>query len=148
MPSRAVFIMLDDTMSTPDPSTSTRIAAAPCDAGAPLDAAALQRLRELDPDGGNQVVQRVMQAFELSLTRLMAQAVDAHRDGDMAAIRHVAHTLKSSSASVGALGLSRRCSEIENLLRAGRHDGLGQLLQSMQDEGLRVLSTVRGLLQG
>ena len=138
--------MLDCTMPFHDPPPSARIAVPLAEAAAPLDAAALQRLRELDPDGGNQVVKRVMRAFESSLTRLLAQARDAQRDDDMASVRHVAHTLKSSSASVGALELSRRCGELENRLRAGQEDGLGELLHGTQQEGLRVLSMVRGLL--
>lgn len=125
---------------------STRPAVTNAEACAPLDAAALQRLRELDPGGGNRVVERVMRAFESSLTRLLSQASSAQIDGDKSTIAHVAHTLKSSSASVGALELSRRCSEIENRLRVGQDDDLDGLLLGMRDEGRRVLRTVQSLL--
>ena len=134
-------------MSAHQASPSTRLAAAPGAARAPLDAAALQRLHELDPGGANQVVERVMRAFEASLVRLLAQAEAARPGDDEAVLRHVAHTLKSSSASVGALELSRCCSEIENRLRSGRDDGLDVLLQAMHAEGQRVLVMVRGLLR-
>ena len=91
--------------------------AAPDDQVSMLDAAALGRLRDLDPSGDNRVMERVMRAFESSLSKLLAQAEAAQSLHDHAAIRHVAHTLKSSSASVGALELSRRCAEIEVHLR-------------------------------
>ena len=111
-----------------------------------LDEASLQRLHELDPQGTNRVVERVLRAFEASLQRLLPQSAQALERGDHEAVRHVVHTLKSSSASVGALELSRCCSEIENRLRAQQAEGLPQLLRALQAEGERVLAAVHGLL--
>ena len=111
-----------------------------------LDEASLQRLHELDPQGTNRVVERVLRAFEASLQRLLPQSAQALGRGDHEAVRHVVHTLKSSSASVGALELSRYCGEIENRLRAHQADGLEPLLAGLQAEGERVLAAVRGLL--
>jgi HPt (histidine-containing phosphotransfer) domain-containing protein len=111
-----------------------------------LDEASLQRLHELDPLGENRVVERVLRAFETSLTRLLPQSALALQQGDQEALRHVVHTLKSSSASVGALELSRGCGEIENRLRLQQLDGLDQRLSLLQAEGQRVLAAVRGLL--
>jgi HPt (histidine-containing phosphotransfer) domain-containing protein len=82
-----------------------------------LDAEAIARLRELDPGGQGLLLQRVFAAFEKSLSRLMPQIEHARDTADGAGIRLVAHTLKSSSATVGALGLSRVCAEIEALAR-------------------------------
>ncbi|MEY3251563.1 MAG: hypothetical protein RL227_536 [Pseudomonadota bacterium] len=93
----------------------------------PLDAQALARLRELDPDGRQGVLMRVMTAFDTSLARMIAQ-LDAQFDGgDAGVVAGIAHTLKSSSASVGALPLSHVCAEVESKLRRGdasdlRHD--------------------------
>ena len=81
-----------------------------------------------------------------SLQRLLPQAEQGLRDGDHPAVRHVAHTLKSSSASVGALELSRRCADIENRVRTQQHDGLAERVAALQAEGQRVLEAVRGLL--
>jgi HPt (histidine-containing phosphotransfer) domain-containing protein len=111
-----------------------------------LDPASLQRLHELDPQGSNRVVQRVLQAFEASLCRLLPQALQAQAQGDHEALRHVVHTLKSSSASVGALALSRCCGEIENRLRQQQTDGLGERLAALDAEGRGVLAAVRKLL--
>jgi hypothetical protein len=70
-----------------------------------LDEHALRRLADLDPDdrGG----------------RLAGQFEPARLDGDALGLRQVAHTLKSSSASVGALALARHCATIERALRDG-----------------------------
>ena len=111
-----------------------------------LDEASLQRLHELDPQGVNRVVERVLRAFETSLTRLLPQAAQAQADCDHEALRHVVHTLKSSSASVGALELSRCCSEIENRLRLAQTDDLAGRLKCLALEGGRVLAAVRALL--
>lgn len=111
-----------------------------------LDAASLQRLHELDPQGTNRVVERVLRTFEGSLQRLLAQAAQAALAGDAEAARHAVHTLKSSSASVGALALSRCCGEIETQLRAQPLAALHGLLDELQDEGQRVLQAVRDQL--
>ena len=113
-----------------------------------LDEASLQRLHELDPQGTNRVVERVLRAFEASLQRLLPQSTQALGRGDHEAVRHVVHTLKSSSASVGALELSRCCSEIENRLRAHQAEGLADMLSTLNAEGERVLVAVRSLLTG
>lgn len=82
-----------------------------------LDAGALARLAELDPTGENRLVDRVLQAFRASVARLRPQLDAARRSGDRSAIRMVVHTLKSSSASIGALTLSQLCAQIETVIR-------------------------------
>jgi len=72
-----------------------------------LDEEALQRLRELDPGGRNHLLERVLRAFETSVLRLGPQLVAARQRNDMQGIRHVVHTLKSSSASIGDSHLAR-----------------------------------------
>jgi HPt (histidine-containing phosphotransfer) domain-containing protein len=111
-----------------------------------LDDASLQRLHELDPQGANRVVERVLQAFEASLNRLLPQARQALQQGDEEALRHVVHTLKSSSASVGALQLSQHCAEIESRLRLQQAAGLAERIDALVAEGERVLAAVRCLL--
>ena len=87
-----------------------------------LDTAALGRLRELDPTGTSGLVERVFRAFAGSLERLMPQLHAAQIGADWNAVRHVAHTLKSSSASVGAIKLSLLCAEIETMIRTDNLD--------------------------
>lgn len=90
---------------------------------ATLDEQALAELRALDPTGRNQLLVRVVRAFESSTGRLVPQLTQALAQGDHATIRQVAHTLKSSSASVGARDLSRTCAELEARIREGQvHD--------------------------
>jgi HPt (histidine-containing phosphotransfer) domain-containing protein len=108
-----------------------------------LDEAALQRLRDLDPGGGNRLLERVLHAFETSATRLGAQLAEARRKDDLQGIRHVAHTLKSSSASIGALRLSRICAEIEASARQDTPSVAVSLLDAMDQELEVVLQAVQ-----
>lgn len=115
-----------------------------------LDAGALARLRELDPDGRHGVVMRVMTAFETSLTRMLAQLsaqlVDAGR-GDPAVVAGVAHTLKSSSASVGAMALARTCAEVEQGVRSGTATDLDAQVRRLVVEGEAALAAVTAMLR-
>lgn len=105
-----------------------------------LDAAALARLQALDPSGKSGLMQRVLATFESSLRRLLGELLAARARDDTAALGHVAHTLKSSSASVGALQLSALCADIELRLRDGPFDGLPTRLDAMVAEAERVLN--------
>jgi HPt (histidine-containing phosphotransfer) domain-containing protein len=105
-----------------------------------LDADALARLRELDPGDKAGLLTRVLNTYRLSLERFLGQLQAARGQGDVQAQRHVAHTLKSSSASVGALTLSSLCAEIELRLRDGPAEGLDPQLDALINEGQRVLA--------
>lgn len=107
-----------------------------------LDREALDRLRELDPSGQGGLVERVLATYAQSLAKLLDQLVAARAAADHAGLRHVSHTLKSSSASVGALQLSAYCADIERRVREGQTDGLDERLDAMADEGRRVLAAL------
>jgi HPt (histidine-containing phosphotransfer) domain-containing protein len=111
-----------------------------------LDAQALAGLSTLDPTGANRLVQRVLSTYQASLGKLMRQMSDARGNADHAGIRLAAHTLKSSSASIGALELSRLCSAVEQAVREGRHDAVPALVDDLQAEAGRVDRAVQALL--
>ncbi len=111
-----------------------------------LDDVALDKLRSLDPSGRAGILQRVLRTYDGSLQKLMLQFEDAARGGDVQGLRHVAHTLRSSSASVGAMRLSARCGEVEALIREGHLDRLPPALESMRVESRLVAVAVRAML--
>jgi HPt (histidine-containing phosphotransfer) domain-containing protein len=113
----------------------------------PLDAVALGRLRELDPDGRHGVLQRVLTAFDVSLTRMLVQLAAEHEDGDPGVVAAIAHTLKSSSASIGALALSQACGDVEKRLREGTVGDLGAEVERLLRLGDAALLSVRAMLQ-
>ena len=110
-----------------------------------LDADALARLTELDPTGENRLVDRVLRAFQSSAARLKPQLDAARQSGDRNAIRLVVHTLKSSSASIGALALSHVCAQIETAIRADVTADLNSPLGALDialDDALLAIDTL------
>ena len=112
-----------------------------------FDQEALRRLKELDPKGDNRLFERVASAFETSVGRLMPQFEDAIRQQDMQGILHVAHTLKSSSASIGALKLSQMCAEIETMIRRQTGEDLSSRIRDIPLEAERVQAGLQHVLE-
>jgi HPt (histidine-containing phosphotransfer) domain-containing protein len=123
------------------PSTGLAVTAA-----AAIDAATLEGLSQLDPGGSNRLIERVLTTYRSSLARLMGQIDEARQGSDLASVRLSAHTLKSSSASVGALQLSSLCAAAELAARDGRSGDLQPLLDQLAAEAARVDVAVRQLL--
>jgi HPt (histidine-containing phosphotransfer) domain-containing protein len=105
-----------------------------------LDSVALNRLRELDPGDRTGLLNRVLQTYTLSLERMLAQWRAARAAGDASAMRSLAHTLKSSSASVGALGLSALCADVEARLRDDRLQDIEAQFDALAAEAQRILA--------
>ncbi len=114
-------------------------------AGPVLDRVAIERLHELDPSGQNKLMQRVVSAFEASVARMVPQVRQASRNNDRDGMRHVAHTLKSSSASIGALRLSKMCAELEGIIRLERSDDTAPHVEAICREVDVVLIALREL---
>ena len=60
-------------------------------------------------------------------------------------IRHISHTLKSSSASLGAMALAERCAEIETRARNQQTEGMETLLDAMLDDIQQVRMALTAL---
>lgn len=112
-----------------------------------LDAQSLARLAELDPGGDGQLVRRVLRAYATSLDRLMGEFRQARAATQAAGLRQIAHTLKSSSASVGALRLAALCAELELGLREPGDVKNSDILDRLELEAARVAVSVRAMLQ-
>jgi HPt (histidine-containing phosphotransfer) domain-containing protein len=111
-----------------------------------LDAAALARLQELDPEGKNGLLPRVLHTYLASLERLLPQAEAALAAGDAYGLRYVAHTLKSSSSSVGALQLAAACLTLERQVSPATLQDCESLARAMLVEGQRARAVVVQML--
>ena len=142
--------MTDPACQPPNDATAAnhpRLAASAAPAGMlVLDAEALANLALLDPTGANRLLPRVLTTYRGSLARLMGQLTLARSQADPASMRLVTHTLKSSSASVGALGLSALCGAAEQAARDAEMDRLPRLLDQIEAEATRVDAAVLQLL--
>ena len=112
-----------------------------------LDAAALARLAELDPQGSAGLVQRVLSTYANALERSRQELMLVRQPLQHEPLRHLVHTLKSSSASVGALALSALCAQVEHNLRSQEAGDIAKLLDAMQAEMQRVAGAVQTMLR-
>lgn len=106
------------------------------DADAPAyDAAALDRLKRF---GGDTLLGKMIALFlEAAPTRLEA-ARDALARNQAADVELALHSLKSSSAQLGALRMQRLSAQGEHQARTGSLDGLRALTDALDQELARV----------
>ena len=126
----------------PHASASTMAAGAPMR----LDAAALATLRTLDPDGQAGVFQRILSTYEMALQRGLFALAHASRTQDVGTLGRLAHTLKSSSLSVGALALAESCAALEALAHKQRPGDLVHAVTHLMADGEAALAAVRDML--
>ncbi|MBL8415758.1 MAG: response regulator [Propionivibrio sp.] len=105
--------------TNPSASTSSEPLAGPVRSAA-INLKFLDQLRELDPAGSMDLARRILKIYLDSSGTLMAQIEQAIDAGDGESLRCAAHSLKSSSANVGAETLSGCFKQLENLGRDGR----------------------------
>lgn len=129
-----------------DPCLAASAASAASAAVLVLDAEALANLNMLDPTGANRLLPRVLTTYRGSLARLLGQLTLARSQADTASVRLVTHTLKSSSASIGALALAALCGAAERAARDAEMDRLPGLLDQIEAEATRVDAAVLQLL--
>lgn len=99
----------------------------------------------LDPAGGNDFLLRVLGTYQQSLKRQLDLLQDAARANDLEQLGRAAHTLKSASASVGAMTLASLCEVIEHRVRRGE-SGLDEAVSAFVEEAGRVNAAVATLL--
>lgn len=95
-----------------------------------LESAIVEPLRVGKPDLWKKLVTVYLEDMARGLEK-MAQALS---DGDFAAVHLTAHTLKSSSANMGATYLSELCRKLEAEAGDGRLEGGAALLGDIQSE--------------
>ncbi len=107
-----------------------------------LDPGSLEQLRQLDPTGGSGFVARVLGTYGRSLERHVGEARQARAAAQWEQFARAAHTLKSASASVGALVFSEICADIEGRIRRQEIDQLESHLDRFFAEAARVRDAV------
>ncbi len=100
---------------------------------APLDPKTLDGLRELQRKGAPSLLAKLIRLYLQSAPALIEELRSSIERRDPEALRNAAHSLKSSSANIGALRLSALCKEVERL---GRDKTIGDA-----DERLATIRT-------
>ena len=103
--------------------------------GVVLDPQAWAELKALDPDGTQDLMRRLGDAFERTLLRLEPELdlALAQISTDLDPLRRCAHTLKSACANLAALQLAAQWHVIEQQCKEGRREGVeAQVAQARQ----------------
>ncbi|WP_347469939.1 response regulator [Burkholderia stagnalis] len=127
----------------PAEATADAASAAPDDDANVIDRKALDALRALQRPGRPDVLTRIIDQFDLDAPRLIAGMHAAVAAGDADALKLASHTLKSSSANVGAHALSVRCREIEQLARAADVAAAASLVAGAAADFARAQAVLR-----
>lgn len=100
-------------------------------------------LRDLDETGSLGLAREVFASFLETADHGLAQVQSCVQANDAKALAQAAHTLKSSSANVGAQLLSACYRKLEKLGREGHMDEAAALLPQLQHEHKRALAQLR-----
>jgi PAS domain S-box-containing protein len=110
---------------------------------AAIDSNVLNALREAAGVDAPKVLDELVCAYLDDATRLLAELSNAMQSGDALGLKMAAHTLKSTSASLGAMSLARLAAELEEMGRAGSMIGAASKTAQAACEYERVVQALR-----
>jgi signal transduction histidine kinase/DNA-binding response OmpR family regulator len=108
-----------------------------------LDPAPLEQLRQLEALDHPGFVANLCQEFLADTPVRIQRMTETLSSGEFNVLEREAHSLKSSSASLGAMELSKLCGTIETSARTKTVDGVEQLLEQLTQELSRVEAELR-----
>jgi two-component system, sensor histidine kinase and response regulator len=114
---------------------------------ATLDQDVVMRVRRLAEKVGDTLVDQLAELFSTDTPERVAALRLALADGDARALGEAAHTLKGSSASLGATMMVRLCEQLEALSQAGSFDGAGELIDRLEALYRRVAAAVTAIVR-
>jgi two-component system, sensor histidine kinase and response regulator len=138
MPSRAAPMQAAPMQAAPTQAAPTQAA---------LNRKALENIRALSPAGGEALVERVIHAYVGDTPQHLRTLEQAIAALDTEHIRKAAHSLKSSSANVGADALAQLCKDMEKLGRLDTTEGAAAILGRMKQEFQAVRHSLSALLE-
>ena len=109
----------------------------------PIDAKALQALRDMAGEDASVVLAAVIDSYLEDASKLLQAIAQAVAQEDAIALRHAAHTLKSTSATLGATTLSQFCKELELMGLAGTTADAPALVLLLEAEYAKVQAALK-----
>ncbi len=129
----------------PEPAAET-LSASAGESPAVLDPAPLEQLRTIQRPGRPSTLGRVIRLYLDNAPTLVAGIEAAIQAGDSRALAQAAHSLKSSSANLGATSLAVECRKLEELGCQERLAQAGAPWQALACEYPRVVEALRKVL--
>ena len=118
------------------------------DQGDAVDMEQLDAIRALQEPGAPDVVTMVVDEFRMESRDLLRTMACAQASGDAKELHRAAHSLKSSSAYLGAQRLSSVCANLESLAKTGMTPGAAtqRYVSLAEEEYERVLTALASAL--
>jgi HPt (histidine-containing phosphotransfer) domain-containing protein len=113
-----------------------------------IDRAAYERLRSTLGKQADALMPTLIDNFIKDAPKLLASAQQALAQDQAQELRRAAHTLKSTSATFGAMALSGRARELEYKARDGVLEGSEVLLKQIAEEFERAKVDLEKLAMG
>jgi signal transduction histidine kinase/CheY-like chemotaxis protein len=110
-----------------------------------LDHSAIEAVRQLDPDGQDRLLSRLIALYRDDSSQLLADMENGLKVGDTEAVARAAHTLKSSSANLGATNVAAIARQIEHLARGGDISELPASMTKLRAQRTVALSELEAL---
>jgi HPt (histidine-containing phosphotransfer) domain-containing protein len=111
-----------------------------------IDPEAIEQLRFLEDEDQPNVVAELVNLFIEHAPPKIAAIRDAIAQQDATAVRRAAHSLKGSSANVGARGMQHVCERLEQDAASGSLEGAPALLAQLEEESVVVADALRAEL--
>ncbi|MDL1967839.1 MAG: response regulator [Deltaproteobacteria bacterium] len=99
-----------------------------------LEQEPLERIRALQRPGKPNVLDKIINLYLQNSPVLIKTVRESVEQGDGAALCEAAHSLKSSSANLGAVSMAAVCKKLEDMGRDGRTDATKALLGRIESE--------------
>jgi CheY-like chemotaxis protein len=109
----------------------------------PIDMNVLQAFREMVGSDADSVLAEMIDCYLEDAPKLMDAIASAIAQADAMQLRQAAHTLKSSSMTLGATTLANLCRKLEEMSRTGISDYGVDKLQQLEAELERVLAALQ-----
>jgi CheY-like chemotaxis protein len=110
-----------------------------------LDHSAIEAVRQLDPDGQDRLLARLIALYRDDSSQLLADIDNGMKSNDADAVARAAHTLKSSSANLGAANVAAIARQIEHAARAGDIKDLAVSVTKLRAQRTVALSELEAL---
>ncbi|HUO02453.1 MAG TPA: response regulator [Rhizomicrobium sp.] len=111
-----------------------------------VDRSVLDNVSAFQGGSGQALLKNVVARFADTASTQLGLLRKNHVEGETEEVRRIAHTLKSSSAALGAQCVSRRCAEIEMRASRGELAPLSGFLSDLEEELSVAVSNLRKIV--
>lgn len=110
-----------------------------------LDMSVIAALRELGGDGDESLFHELLDLYVDDSTKQMQRLAESLASGDLKVAERIAHTLKSSSANLGATAMSKVCLQMELRGRSQTPTAMSELLSATREAHAQAVNALNAL---